>query len=70
MSAGSPLATDPEFVPAQASAALAIDRETRRDRSRRKAARTRLHAYAIVTGALVAVLVALAASNTGHVKVN
>jgi uncharacterized integral membrane protein len=54
----------------QASPAAAAGRETRRDRSRRKAHRTRLHAYEIVTVALVAFLVALAASNTAHVKVS
>jgi uncharacterized integral membrane protein len=68
VSDGSPAATDPELAPAQA--ATTIDRETRRERSRRKARRTRLHAYAIATVALVAFLVALAASNTAHVKVN
>jgi uncharacterized integral membrane protein len=68
--AGSPPATDPEPVPVQASLATAIDTETRRDRSRRKAHRSRLHGYAIVTVALVAFVIALAASNTAHVKVN
>jgi uncharacterized integral membrane protein len=63
---GSPVATDPEVVPAQTP----TDRETRRDRSRRKAHRTRLHGYAIVAVALVAFLIALAASNTAHIKVN
>jgi uncharacterized integral membrane protein len=52
------------------SAATSIDRETRRDRSRRKAHRSRLHAYAVLAVALVAFLIALAASNTAHVKVN
>jgi uncharacterized integral membrane protein len=66
----SPVATGADNAPAQAAAATAIDMETRRDRSRRKAHRTRLHAYAIVTVALVAFLIALAASNTAHVKVN
>jgi uncharacterized integral membrane protein len=55
---------------AQPSATTAIDRETRRDSSRRKAHRTRLHGYAIVAVALVAFLIALAASNTAHVTVN
>jgi uncharacterized integral membrane protein len=68
VSNGSPVMTDPELAPAQPSAAT--DRETRRDRSRRKAHRTRLHGYAIVAVALVAFLIALAASNTAHVKVN
>lgn len=70
VSNGSPVATDPEIAREPASAAMATDRETRRDRSRRKAHRVRLHTYAIVTVALGAFLVALAASNTGHVKVN
>jgi uncharacterized integral membrane protein len=65
---GSPLATDPDTAPAQSSAAT--DRETRREHSRRKAHRSRLHAYAILTVALVAFLIALAASNTAHVKVS
>ena len=65
---GSPVATDPDVGPAQPSAAT--DRETRRERSRRKAHRSRLHGYAILTVALVAFLIALAASNTAHVKVN
>jgi uncharacterized integral membrane protein len=63
---GSPVATDPEVAPAQTP----TDRETRRDRSRRKAHRTRLHGYAIVAVALVAFLIALAASNTARIKVN
>jgi uncharacterized integral membrane protein len=67
---GSPVATDPGLAPAQSSAAAANARETRRDRSRRKAHRSRLHAYAIATVALVAYLIALAASNTAHVRVN
>ena len=67
---GSPVATDAELPPAQAAAAPPIERETRRDRSRRKAHRTRLHTCAIAAAALVAFLIALAASNTAHVKVN
>jgi uncharacterized integral membrane protein len=43
--------------------------ETRAGRFRRKARRTRLHGYAIVAVALVAYLIALAVSNTAHVKV-
>jgi uncharacterized integral membrane protein len=64
------VATDPDLVPAEASDVTAIERETRRDRSRRKAHRARLHSYAIVTVALVAFLLALAASNTAQVKAN
>ena len=44
--------------------------ETRTGRFRRKAHRTRLHGYAIAAVALVAYLIALAATNTAHVKVN
>jgi hypothetical protein len=44
--------------------------ETRGEHFRRKALRGRLHGYAIATVALVAVLIALAASNTARVKVN
>jgi uncharacterized integral membrane protein len=65
---GSAIATDPGIAPTQASAAT--DRETRRERSRRKAHRSRLHGYAILSVAVVAFLIALAASNTAHVKVN
>jgi uncharacterized integral membrane protein len=73
VSNGSPITTEPlaaqrEVGPAQDAAAS--NRETRRDRSRRKAHRTRLHAYAIASVALVASLIALAASNTAHVKIN
>ncbi|MHB1570283.1 MAG: LapA family protein [Solirubrobacteraceae bacterium] len=68
VSNGSSVAGDRDVVPAPHSAAT--DRETRRERSRRKARRSRLHGYAILTVALVAFLIALAASNTSHVKVN
>ncbi len=44
--------------------------ETRAEHFRRKALRWRLHGYVIAAVALVAVLIALAASNTAHVKVN
>jgi len=44
--------------------------ETRAEHFRRKALRGRLYGYAIAIVALVAVLIALAASNTAHVKVN
>lgn len=56
--------------PARAYASSATDRETRRARSRRKAHRSRLHGYAILAVVLVAFLIALAASNTAHVKVD
>jgi uncharacterized integral membrane protein len=70
VSNGSPVATDPEIAPAPAAAATSNGSETRGQHFRRKAHRTRLHAYAIVAVALVAFLIALAASNTAHVKVN
>jgi uncharacterized integral membrane protein len=44
--------------------------ETRAEHFRRKARRGRLHGYAIAAVALVAVLIALAASNTAQVNVN
>ena len=55
---------------AQVSAASANGRETRGGRFRRRAHRTRLHGYAIVSIALVAFLIALAATNTARVKVS
>jgi uncharacterized integral membrane protein len=67
---GSPLATDPDIASAQPSVATHTGRETRRARSRRKAHRSRLHGYSILAVALIAFLIALAASNTAHVKVN
>ena len=68
VSNGSPVASDPDVAPAQASAET--DRETRTEHFRRKAHRGRLHGYAVLAVALVAFLIALAASNTAHVKVN
>jgi uncharacterized integral membrane protein len=67
---GAPVATDPEVAPAPAAAATASGGETRGQHFRRKAHRTRLHGYAILAVVLVAFLIALAASNTAHVKVN
>jgi uncharacterized integral membrane protein len=64
-----PLTTDPDVAPAQASAPT-NGTETRGEHFRRKVHRGRLHGYAIATVALVALLIALAASNTAHVKVN
>jgi uncharacterized integral membrane protein len=52
------------------AAAAANGTETRCEHFRRKAHRERLHGYAIGAVALVAVLIALAASNTAQVKVN
>lgn len=44
--------------------------ETRRGHSRRVARRTRLHGYALLAVALFAFTIALAATNTAHVKVS
>jgi uncharacterized integral membrane protein len=44
--------------------------ESRPDRFRRKAHRARLNGYAIGSVALVAILIALGASNTAKVKIN
>jgi uncharacterized integral membrane protein len=55
---------------AQPTTPAATGGETRGGRNRRKAHRSRLHGYAIATVALVAYLIALAATNTAHVKVN
>jgi len=52
------------------AAAVPGGTETRAEHFRRKALRGRLHAYAIAAVAVVAVLIALAASNTARVKVN
>jgi uncharacterized integral membrane protein len=64
----------PEMVPntarAREAAAGAGRPETGAEHFRRKALRGRLHGYAIGAVALVAVLIALAASNTAQVKVN
>jgi uncharacterized membrane protein YciS (DUF1049 family) len=65
----------PAVVPASTArareaAAAANGTETRGEHFRRKALRGRLHGYAIGAVALVAVLIALAASNTGQVRVN
>jgi uncharacterized integral membrane protein len=70
VSDGSPAATARDRPPAQRSDATATGGETRGARVRRKAHRTRLHSYAIATVALVAFLIALAASNTAQVEVN
>lgn len=65
-----PAATDPDVSSATSPATTAAPVETRTQRFRRKAHRGRLHGYAIVGVAVVAYLVALAASNTTHVKVS
>jgi uncharacterized integral membrane protein len=63
-------ATDPDLTSAHVSAATANGTETRVEHFRRKAHRGRLYGYAIATVALVAFLIALAASNTARVKVS
>jgi uncharacterized integral membrane protein len=60
----------PDVAVTQPPPQSGIGGETRVGRFRRKAHRTRLHGYAIVAVALVAFLIALAASNTAHVKVS
>ena len=60
----------PSTARAREAAAAANVTETRAERFRRKALRGRLHGYAIAAVALVAVLIALAASNTAQVKVD
>ncbi len=70
VSDGAPTTREAEFAPGQPTAQPASGGETRGGRFRRKARRTRLRGYAIATVALVAYLIALAASNTAHVKVN
>src|SRR5689334_14471103 len=70
ISNGAPVAREPDVAATQASTQSAPGGETRVGRFRRKAHRTRLHSYAIVAVVLVAFLIALAASNTAHVKVN
>jgi uncharacterized integral membrane protein len=60
----------PNTARAREAAAAANGTETRAEHFRRKALRGRLHGYAIGAVALVAFVIALAASNTAHVKVN
>jgi uncharacterized membrane protein YciS (DUF1049 family) len=60
----------PNTARAREAAAGANATETRAEHFRRKALRGRLHGYAIGAVAVVAVLIALAASNTGQVNVN
>jgi uncharacterized integral membrane protein len=60
----------PNTARAREAAAAANGTETSTEHFRRKALRGRLHGYAIGAVALVALLIALAASNTGQVKVN
>ena len=70
VSNGAPVALEPDVAATQSTTQSATGGETRVGRYRRKAHRSRLHGYAIVAVALVAFLIALAASNTAHVKVN
>jgi len=56
-------------TPASSTEAGAVT-ESARERFSRKAHRTRLYIYAFVAVALLAFLVALAATNTGHVEVS
>jgi uncharacterized integral membrane protein len=65
-----PAPAGPNTTRAREAAAAANRPETSGEHFRRKAHRGRLHAYAIGAVALVAVLIALAASNTDQVKVN
>jgi uncharacterized integral membrane protein len=68
---GARVAGEADKVPARSTGRKArAGEETRGGRFRRKAHRTRLHGYAVLAVALVAFLIALAASNTAHVKVN
>ena len=65
-----PPQTAPNTARAREAAAAANATETRGEHFRRKARRGRLHGYGIAAVALVAVLIALAASNTGQVNVH
>ena len=67
---GWPTVEVPNTARAREAAAAANGTETRTEHFRRKALRGRLHGYAIAGVALGAFLIALAASNTAHVKVN
>jgi uncharacterized integral membrane protein len=67
---GSRLVREPDDGRTQASPATPPGGETRTEHFRRKAHRTRLHGYAIAGVAIVAFLVALAATNTARVKVS
>ena len=65
-----PPGVTPNTARAREAAVASSRTETRAERFRRKALRGRLHGYAIAIVGLVAVLIALAASNTAQVKVN
>jgi uncharacterized integral membrane protein len=69
----SPAVGDPQAfprAPAVDRGPAAVPLETRGDRFRRQARRTRLHLYALAAVALLAFLIALAALNTTRVKVS
>ncbi len=70
VTSGTPDDREPDLAATPPATQSAAGGETRVGRFRRKAHRTRLHGYAIVAVALVAFLIALAATNTAHVKVN
>jgi uncharacterized integral membrane protein len=65
-----PSVAAPNTARAREAAASANGDETRAEYVHRKGLRGLLHGYAIATVALVAILIALAASNTARVKVN
>jgi uncharacterized integral membrane protein len=67
---GQPPVEVPNTARAREAAAAADGTETPAEHFRRRALRGRLNGYAIGVVALVAVLIALAASNTAAVKVN
>ena len=70
VSDGPSVSPDTDPVLAQAMAAALNGTETPAEHFRRKALRGWLQGYAIAGVALTAFLIALAASNTAHVKVN
>src|ERR1700727_1361599 len=65
-----PVAAPNDTARAREAAATTNGTETRAEHFRRKALRGRLHGYAIAAVGAVAVLIALAASNTAQVKVH
>ncbi|HET7173846.1 MAG TPA: LapA family protein [Nocardioidaceae bacterium] len=64
----SPVTANPQAEPAAPRAST--QGETGREHFRRKAHRSRLHAYAIIAVILVACLIALAVANTARIKVD
>ena len=68
---GASVAPEADLTPARVTGKRGTaGEETRGGRFRRKAHRAGLHGYAIAAVVLVAYLIALAVSNTGHVKVS